>query len=51
VILRESKRPELAHKFLDYLLRPEVAASIVEFSKTASANAGGEAAAARRGSE
>jgi spermidine/putrescine-binding protein len=39
VILRESKRPELAHKFLDYLLRPEVAASIVEFSKTASANA------------
>jgi spermidine/putrescine transport system substrate-binding protein len=40
VILRESSRPELAHKFLDYLLRPEVAKSIVEFSKTATVNEG-----------
>ena len=39
VILRESRRPELAHKFIDYLLRPAVAAEIVEFSKTATANA------------
>jgi spermidine/putrescine-binding protein len=39
VILRESRRPELAHKFLDFLLRPQVAASIVRFSKTATANA------------
>ena len=29
VILRESKRTELAHEFLNYLLRPEVAAGIV----------------------
>ena len=29
VILRESKRTELAHLFLDYLLRPEVAAGVV----------------------
>lgn len=39
VILRESRRPELAHKFINYLLRPEVGAAIVEFSKTATANA------------
>ena len=43
VILRESRRPELAHKFLDYLLRPEVAAAIVGYSKTATANAGARA--------
>ena len=43
VILRESRRPELAHKFIDYLLRPEVAAAVVEFSKTASANAAARA--------
>ena len=29
VILRESKRGELAHRFIDYLLRPEVAADCV----------------------
>lgn len=29
VILRESKRTELAHRFIDYLLRPEVAADCV----------------------
>ncbi len=39
VILRESRRPELAHKFIDYLLRPDVAASIAEFTMSASANA------------
>jgi len=39
VILRESERQELAHQFLDYLLRPEVAASIVVATKTATVNA------------
>ena len=29
VILRESQRTELAHRFIDYLLRPEVAAACV----------------------
>ncbi len=38
VILRESARPEIAHQFINYLLRPEVAASIVKVSKTATAN-------------
>jgi spermidine/putrescine transport system substrate-binding protein len=38
VILRESKRTELAHLFLDYLLRPEVAAGIVMKARTACAN-------------
>jgi spermidine/putrescine transport system substrate-binding protein len=38
VILRESKRSELAHQFIDFLLRPEVAASIVRISRTATAN-------------
>ena len=38
VILRESRRAELAHLFLDYLLRPEVAAAIVEATRTATCN-------------
>ncbi len=38
VILRESGRTELAHQFLNYLLRPEVAAAIVNAVKTATAN-------------
>ncbi|HML17608.1 MAG TPA: spermidine/putrescine ABC transporter substrate-binding protein [Bryobacteraceae bacterium] len=38
-ILRESRRVELAHQFVDYLLRPEVAAAIVEATQTATANA------------
>jgi spermidine/putrescine transport system substrate-binding protein len=38
-ILRESSRVELAHKFIDYLLRPEVAANIVQATQTATANA------------
>jgi len=38
-ILRESRRSELAHRFLNYLLRPEVAVSIVQATQTATANA------------
>jgi spermidine/putrescine-binding protein len=38
VILRESRRGELAHRFIDYLLRPEIAASILSASRTATAN-------------
>ncbi len=43
VILRESRRARLAHRFLDYLLRPEVSARIVESTKTATANAAAKA--------
>jgi spermidine/putrescine transport system substrate-binding protein len=39
VILRESRRQELAHRFIDYLLRPLVAANIVIATRTATANA------------
>lgn len=39
VILRESRRRELAHTFLNYLLRPDVAAGIVTATRTATANA------------
>ena len=38
VILKESKRQELAHEFLNYLLRPDVAASVVKGARTACAN-------------
>lgn len=38
VILRESRRQELAHRFLDYLLRPEVAAAVARATRTATAN-------------
>jgi spermidine/putrescine transport system substrate-binding protein len=38
VILRESRRGRLAHQFLDYLLRPAVAAGIVTATRTATAN-------------
>jgi spermidine/putrescine transport system substrate-binding protein len=38
VILRESSRSELAHRFIDYLLRPEVAAGVVRGARTATAN-------------
>ncbi|MCC7153861.1 MAG: spermidine/putrescine ABC transporter substrate-binding protein [Bryobacterales bacterium] len=38
VILRESRRYDLAHRFIDYLLRPEVAAAVVLQSKAATAN-------------
>jgi len=40
VVLRESKRQELAHRFLDYLLRPDVSAQIGGYCRTATANAG-----------
>jgi spermidine/putrescine transport system substrate-binding protein len=39
VVLRESKRAELAHTFLNYLLRPEVAAGVVVGARTATPNA------------
>jgi len=38
-ILRESRRAELAHAFINYLLRPKVGAAIVEATQTATANA------------
>jgi Spermidine/putrescine-binding periplasmic protein len=38
VILRESRRPELAHAFLNYLLRPEVSANVVKAVRTATTN-------------
>ena len=38
VILKESHRSRLAHQFLDFLLRPEISAAIVEATKTATAN-------------
>jgi spermidine/putrescine transport system substrate-binding protein len=37
-VLRESRRKELAHAFLNYLLRPEVAAGVVRGARTATAN-------------
>ncbi len=43
VILRESQRGELAHAFLNYLLRPEVAAEVVRATHTATANASARA--------
>ncbi len=42
-ILRESRRSELAHRFLNYLLRPQVAAEIVRATQTATANAAARA--------
>lgn len=38
VVLRESRRVRLAHRFLDFLLRPPVSAQIVQATKTATAN-------------
>lgn len=38
VILRESRRGALAHQFIDYLLRPAVAAAVVVQTKTATCN-------------
>ncbi|MCS6954296.1 MAG: spermidine/putrescine ABC transporter substrate-binding protein [Bryobacterales bacterium] len=40
VILKESRRKPLAHEFLNYLLRPQVAAAIVRATRTATANDG-----------
>ncbi len=39
-ILRESKHKDLAYEFLNYLLRPQVAAAIATEMRTATANAG-----------
>jgi spermidine/putrescine transport system substrate-binding protein len=38
VILRESRRSRLAHQFLDYLLRPKVAAAAGDYTRVATAN-------------
>ena len=38
MILRESRRAEAAHRWINYLLRPEVATGIVMATHTASAN-------------
>jgi spermidine/putrescine transport system substrate-binding protein len=38
VILRESRRQDLAHRFLNFLLRPKVSAQIVQATRTATAN-------------
>ena len=38
-ILRESKRRDLAHEFVNYLLRPEVASAICSEMRTATVNA------------
>jgi spermidine/putrescine transport system substrate-binding protein len=43
VILRESRRERLAHQFLDFLLRPAVAAHIAESTQNATVNAGARA--------
>lgn len=38
-VLRESRRQDLAHRFLDFLLRPDVAAQLVETFRASTANA------------
>ncbi|MGA2714626.1 MAG: spermidine/putrescine ABC transporter substrate-binding protein [Bryobacteraceae bacterium] len=43
VILRESKRYELAHEFLEFLLRPDVAAANARAAETATANGAAQA--------
>jgi len=40
VILRESKRQELAHQFIDFLLRPDIAAANALAARTTTTNAG-----------
>ncbi len=42
-VLRESRRVEAAHRFIDYLLRPAVSARIVVAVQTATANASAHA--------
>ncbi|MFN7995141.1 MAG: spermidine/putrescine ABC transporter substrate-binding protein [Bryobacteraceae bacterium] len=43
VVLRESGRAELAHEFINYLLRPPVASAIVQVSRTATCNGAAQA--------
>jgi spermidine/putrescine transport system substrate-binding protein len=43
VILRESRRQELAHRWINYLLRPEVAAEIVRTRRTLTCNQAAQA--------
>ena len=43
VILRESKRYNLAHEFLEFLLRPDVAAANARAAETATANGAAQA--------
>ena len=43
VILAESRRRELAHEFLNFLLQPEIAAANASVGETATTNAGGRA--------
>ena len=38
MILRESQHPQLAHLFLNYLLRPKVAAAAGDYTRVATAN-------------
>jgi spermidine/putrescine transport system substrate-binding protein len=40
VVLRESKRAELAHRFIDFLLRPDIAAANALAARTTTTNAG-----------
>jgi spermidine/putrescine transport system substrate-binding protein len=42
-VLRESKHQELAYEFLNYLLRPKVAAAICNEMRTATTNSGARA--------
>ena len=44
VILRESSRYELAHEFIEFLLRPEVAAANARAAETATANGAAQVA-------
>ena len=43
VILRESKRPELAHQFINFLLRPDIAAANALAARTTTTNRGARA--------
>ena len=40
MILRESRRPELAHQFINFLLRPDIAAANALAARTTTTNTG-----------